>query len=52
MVFLITIILMNLRFLFLGLCFLCGFVGGLCCWTFFLMVLFYGLDYRRWVLDC
>ena len=45
MVFLITIILINLRFLFLGLCFLCGFVGGLCCWTFSFVgfVLWFGL---------
>lgn len=53
MAFLVIIILINLRFLFLGLCF---FVW-ICWWVllldfFFLLVLFYGLDYRRSVLDC
>lgn len=43
--FLVIIILINLRLLFLGLCFLCGFVGGFCCWTFFFVgfVLWFGL---------
>lgn len=43
--FLVIIILINLRFLFLGLCFLCGFVGGFCCSIFFFVgfVLWFGL---------
>lgn len=50
--FLVIIILINLRFLFLGLCFLCGFVSGFCCWTFFLLVFFFMvwiIEGRFWI---